>query len=340
MSNQMTIYDISKKAGVSIATVSRVLNGSTNVKPKTRKKVMDIIEQYGYKPNAFARGLGLNSMKTIGILCADASDLYLAKALYYIEQNLRENGYNSVLCCTGYEMDSRKESLNLLLSQHVDSVVMVGSNFIMNNPEDNMYVNDAAASVPIMLLNADYDCNNVYCTLCDDYKATQDATEKMLNAGLKNILYLYNSNSYSGLKKLAGYQNALLSHDIAVKKELLQCFKGSNEDIDGVKNFIEKLYLKGVKFDGIIASDDFLAVGAMNFARANKIKVPNELQIIGYNNSILTHCSEPPISSIDNRLEDMCIQLVKTLIGTLSQNEMPQKTIFSGELVERGSTKL
>lgn len=340
MGNQMTIYDISKKAGVSIATVSRVLNGSTNVKPKTRKKVMDIIEQYGYKPNAFARGLGLNSMKTIGILCADASDLYLAKALYYIEQNLRENGYNSVLCCTGYEMDSRKESLNLLLSQHVDSVVMVGSNFIMNNPEDNMYVNDAAASVPIMLLNADYDCNNVYCTLCDDYKATQDATEKMLNAGLKSILYLYNSNSYSGLKKLAGYQSALLSHDIAVKKELLQCFKGSNEDIDGVKNFIEKIYLKGVKFDGIIASDDFLAVGAMNFARANKIKVPTELQIIGYNNSILTHCSEPPISSIDNRLEDMCIQLVKTLIGTLSQNEMPQKTIFSGELIERGSTKL
>ena len=137
MSNQMTIYDISKKAGVSIATVSRVLNGSTNVKPRTRKKVMDIIEQYGYKPNAFARGLGLNSMKTIGILCADASDLYLAKAIYYIEQKLRENGYHSVLCCTGYEIETKKESVNLLLSQHVDAIVMIGSNFIMNTPEDN-----------------------------------------------------------------------------------------------------------------------------------------------------------------------------------------------------------
>ena len=338
MSNQMTIYDISKKAGVSIATVSRVLNGSTNVKPRTRKKVMDIIEQYGYKPNAFARGLGLNSMKTIGILCADASDLYLAKAIYFIEQNLRENGYHSVLCCTGYEMDSRKDSLNLLLSQHVDSVVMVGSNFIMNNPEDNQYVKDAAASVPIMLLNADFDCSNVYCTLCDDYKATQDATEKMIDAGVKNILYLYNSNSYSGLKKLAGFQNAMLTHDIPLKKELQQCFKGSHEDIDGVKNFVESIYKKGIKFDGIVTSDDFLAVGAMNFARANNISVPKDLQIIGYNNSILTLCSEPDISSIDNRLEDMCIQLVKTLIGTLSQNEMPQKTIFSGELVKRGST--
>lgn len=338
MSNQMTIYDISKKAGVSIATVSRVLNGSTNVKPRTRKKVMDIIEQYGYKPNAFARGLGLNSMKTIGILCADASDLYLAKAIYYIEQNLRENGYHSVLCCTGYEIESRKDSLNLLLSQHVDSVVMVGSNFIMNNAEDNQYVKDAAASVPIMLLNADFDCSNVYCTLCDDYKATQDATEKMIDAGLKNILYLYNSNSYSGLKKLAGFQNALLTHDIPLKKELQQCFKGSHEDIDGVKNFVENIYKKGIRFDGIVTSDDFLAVGAMNFARANNISVPKDLQIIGYNNSILTLCSEPDISSIDNRLEDMCIQLVKTLIGTLSQNEMPQKTIFSGELIKRGST--
>nr|WP_297707937.1 LacI family DNA-binding transcriptional regulator [uncultured Butyrivibrio sp.] len=338
MSNQMTIYDISKKAGVSIATVSRVLNGSTNVKPRTRKKVMDIIEQYGYKPNAFARGLGLNSMKTIGILCADASDLYLAKAIYFIEQNLRENGYHSVLCCTGYEMDARKDSLNLLLSQHVDSVVMVGSNFIMNNAEDNQYVKDAAASVPIMLLNADFDCPNVYCTLCDDYKATQDATEKMLDAGLKNILYLYNSNSYSGLKKLAGFQNALLTHDIPLKKEMQQCFKGSHEDIDGVKNFVENIYKKGIKFDGIVTSDDFLAVGAMNFARANNINVPNDLQIIGYNNSILTLCSEPVISSVDNRLEDMCTQLVKTLIGTLSSNEMPQKTIFSGELIKRGST--
>ena len=71
----MTIYDISKKAGVSIATVSRVLNGSENVRPSTRKKVMDVIDKYDYTPNAFARGMGLHSLKTIGILCADSSDL-------------------------------------------------------------------------------------------------------------------------------------------------------------------------------------------------------------------------------------------------------------------------
>ena len=115
----MTIYDISEKAGVSIATVSRVLNGSSNVSEKTKKKVLDVINQYEYTPNAFARGLGLNTMKTIGIMCADSSDLYLAKAIYYIEQKLRANGYDSILCCTGYELETKMASMNLLITKKV-----------------------------------------------------------------------------------------------------------------------------------------------------------------------------------------------------------------------------
>ena len=110
----MTIYDISEKAGVSIATVSRVLNGSNNVSEKTKKKVLN---QYEYTPNAFARGLGLNTMKTIGIMCADSSDPYLAKAIYYIEQKLRANGYDSILCCTGYDLDTKASSMNLLIKK-------------------------------------------------------------------------------------------------------------------------------------------------------------------------------------------------------------------------------
>ena len=121
----MTIYDISEKAGVSIATVSRVLNGSNNVSEKTKKKVLDVINQYEYTPNAFARGLGLNTMKTIGIMCADSSDPYLAKAIYYIEQKLRANGYDSILCCTGYDLDTKASSMNLLITKKVDGIISV-----------------------------------------------------------------------------------------------------------------------------------------------------------------------------------------------------------------------
>ena len=126
----MTIYDISEKAGVSIATVSRVLNGSNNVSEKTKRKVLDVMQQYGYTPNAFARGLGLNTMKTIGLMCADSSDLYMAKAIYFVERLLRANGYDSILCCSGYDLDNMKKSMNLLISKKVDAIILIGSTYI------------------------------------------------------------------------------------------------------------------------------------------------------------------------------------------------------------------
>lgn len=334
----MTIYDISEKAGVSIATVSRVLNGNTNVKPKTKKRVMDVIEEYGYTPNAFARGLGLNTMNTIGILCADSSDLYLAKAVYYIEQFLRENDYNSILCCTGYDIESKKASLDLLLSKRVDSVIMVGSNFISNQPEENKYIHDAAQQVPIMLLNADFDYPNVYCTLCDDYKAMFEATQILINSGLNKVLYLYNSQSYSGLKKLSGYQAAMLQDNLEFKREYMQFYQGERENIEAIADFLTELADSGLSFNSVVASDDILAMGAMKYSRRKKLRIPDEFAIIGYNNSLLTSCCEPPLTSVDNRLQTLCNQLVKTLMGVLSGNEMPQKVIFSGELIKRGTT--
>ena len=182
----MTIYDISEKAGVSIATVSRVLNGSSLVSEKTRRKVMDAMEKYGYTPNAFARGLGLNTMKTIGILCADSSDLYLAKAVYYIEQKLRANGYDSILCCTGYELEAKAASMNLLIGKKVDAVILTGSNFVHDRDEDNRYIADAALRLPVMLLNAVLDRPNVYSIVSDDFSSMYEAASHMLRTGIRD----------------------------------------------------------------------------------------------------------------------------------------------------------
>lgn len=117
----MNIYDISKKAGVSIATVSRVMNGSDKVSEKTRQKILDIMKETGYTPNAFARGLTFNTMKTIGLLCADCSDHFLATAISYLEKGFRANGYDCILCCTGYELKTKQSYLKLLLSKKVDA---------------------------------------------------------------------------------------------------------------------------------------------------------------------------------------------------------------------------
>ena len=336
----MNIYDISKQAGVSIATVSRVLNGNPNVKPETRKKVMDIIDQNDYTPNAFARGLGLDTMNSIGIMCPDSSNLYLAKAVYFIEGNLRKNGYNCILTCSGYKHNDKESALALLINQRVDAVIMVGSNFVEADAENNQYIANAAAQTPIFLLNADLDCPNVFCAMCDDFKATQEAALALLDSGIEDILYLYNSHSYSGIRKLSGYQSAYNIRRISLNKNLVQFFEGSHEDIAGVCSFLSDLKKKGLIFHAVLASEDALASGAVKYAKLHNISIPDELSVIGYNNSLLTVCSEPEITSIDNRLETLCFQLVKTCIGVLNGEEMPPKIIYSGELIHKATTKL
>lgn len=333
----MTIYDISEKAGVSIATVSRVLNGSDNVSAETRKKVLAVMNEYDYTPNAFARGLGLNSMNTIGILCADSSDIYLADAVYHIEQELRANNYNCILCCTGYNLEDKKKYLNLLISKKVDSVILVGSNFIDADDKNNDYIREASKQAPILLLNADFDCENVYCSLCDDFKSTLEATTALIMHGITDILYLYNSQSFSGMRKLSGYQCALAQNGITLRPEYIQFFTGDRGDIPAVAKFLEELD-STIKYDAIMAADDNLAMGAIKYAARNHIKIPEELSIVGYNNSILSTCCEPELTTIDNHLETLCHHIVTTLIGILSGREMPQKVIFSSELVKRGTT--
>lgn len=335
----MTIYDISEKAGVSIATVSRVLNGSSNVSEKTKKMVLDVINQYGYTPNAFARGLGLNTMKTIGIMCADSSDLYLAKAIYYIEQKLRANDYDSILCCTGYELETKTASLNLLITKKVDAIILVGSNFIYENEADNKYIADAAVQLPVMLLNADLDAPNIYSVVSDDFTSMYEATLEMIDTGIEDILYFYNSTSYSGKRKLAGYRAAMEERNLLTDEKLLQYYHGSHEDIPAMTEHLLNLNQSGMPFHGVIAADDTLALASVKYAKEMGFRIPEDFSILGYNNSMLANCSDPELTSIDNKLETLCQHLITTLLGVLNGSEMPKKTIFSGEIVKRGTTR-
>lgn len=338
MANNITIYDISKESGVSIATVSRVLNGSSNVRPRTKQKVLDVIERLGYTPNAFARGLGLDSMNEIGILCADSSDIFLAKGIYHIEQRLRAMGYNSILCCTGYDHSGQSEALTHLLSKRVDGIVLIGSNFQYDNPQDNQYLMDASDIVPIFMLNADYDHENVYCSFCDDVKATKESINYLVEKGARHILHLYDSDSFSGKRKLMGYQTGLLANDLPIDKNLMVKFSGNRESTSEICEFLNSIAASNVKFDAISASNDYMAMGAIKYAHTNGLSIPDDLQIMGYNDSVLTTCSYPELSSINNHIDKMASQLVSTIVEVFSGKNPPQKSIVSGELIIREST--
>ena len=331
----MNIYDVSEHAGVSIATVSRVLNGNPNVSEKTREKVLKVMDELGYTPNVFARGLGLNTMRTIGIMCSDSSDPYLAGAIYYLERGLRSHGYDAILCCTGYDLDAKQKYFDLLRSKRVDAIILAGSKFVEMRAKDNAYIIEAASALPIMLVNGFLEGENIYSTVCDDHAAVYSAVSQLLSSGRRRILYVYTSYSYSGVNKLEGYKDALKAKGITPSDELIrQCPK----DIEAARELLLSLHREGLEFDAVITSDDSLAVGAVKYAHIADISIPRDLSIIGYNNSLLARCTDPEITSIDSKVEALCTTTINTLMGVFSGVNVPSRTTIASDLIKRKTT--
>lgn len=330
----MNIYDVSKKAGVSIATVSRVLNGNRNVSDKTKERVLSVMEELGYTPNVFARGLGLNTMHTIGILCSDSSDAFLANAVYYLEQALRKNGYESFLCCTGYELENKKNYLRLLLSKRVDAVILVGSHYLEANKADNDYIISAAEEVPVMMINGYLNHPNIYCTLCDDYQAVYDAVARLAAHGRKRFAFLYRSDSSSSRVKIKGFRDGMDAAGLTISEDAIRLCPN---DIPSTQAILTDLYNEGASYDAILTSEDCLAVAAVKFAGTAGLRIPEDLEIVGYNNSLLGICTEPELSTLDNHVETLSITTVNTLMRVLQGADVPNKTMISNDFIVRGT---
>ena len=335
----MNIYDVSERSGVSIATVSRVLNNSPHVSAKTRAKVLAVMEECGYVPNAFARGLGLNTMKTIGLLCSFNVDSYTTQAVYQLEMALRERGYHCQLTFTGADSSSRISTLERMCDRRVDGIILIGSTFVENEKCGNEHIRLAAQTTPIVSLNGSFDFENVYCVLCDDYRAAKDATLYLLNKGFKRVLHLCHGDNQSGLRKQAGFRDAYIEKGLPWDEHLIQYAPNvsSQEKIAAVRDFLFQLQHDGLSFDSIFTSEDELAIASLHYAGFMKLTVPEEFAVIGYNNSNVCLYTDPELSSVAVRLPVLCQQCADIMVGVLEGREMPRTTIFNAELVKRGS---
>lgn len=332
----MNIYDIAKLSGVSIATVSRVVNGSPRVSEKTKQKVLAVIEESEYTPNVFARGLGLNSMKTIGILCPDISDLYMAEAVSHLEKRLHEYGYDCILGCSGNELEDKERHTKLLLSKRIDMLVLVGSTYAGTgkDPKETEYVRLAAEEIPVFLINGYVEGKNVYCSYGDDWQGAYDVTKALIGRGKKRILFLSDSQTYSAQQKMLGYERALSDAGYPILGDLKFYTKG---DVHYVKEML--LAHRILEFDSVFACNDSLAVGALKYARAKGIEVPGELSVVGYNNSMMAVCCEPELTSVDNRLGQLCSDAVEEMLQVLQgKTDVEQNHKVGCEIVKRCTT--
>lgn len=332
----MNIYDIAEKAGVSIATVSRVVNGSEKVSEKTRLKVLSVMEGMDYTPNIFARGLGLDSMKTIGILCPNIADVFIANAISILERQLHRYGYDCILSCSGYEQEDRERHVKLLLSKRIDALILVGSTYAgrTTDKRETDYLREAAKITPVFLINGYVEGENIYCSFCDDFHATYDVTTGYIRRGKKRILFLCDSHSYSAKRKLAGYEAALTDAGYPIYGELK--FYTQN-NIHYVRDML--LMHKTLEFDSVVATDDGLAIGAIKYALAKGLSIPGDISVSGYNNSQLAVGCEPELTSVDNQLQQLCADTVDCMLKVLSgEKHVMQKNEVICEIVKRCTT--
>lgn len=329
----MNIYDISKKAGVSIATVSRVLNESSHVSEKTRDKVLAVIKAENYSPSGASRSLSIP--RTVGILYSDASDLYLANAIYHLERELRKNGYASLICCCGYETDRRKKQLSMMLSKKVDAIILAGSHFVEEYDEDNDYIRQAAKEVPIGILSGKLNDEHIVSAYCDDRQAIYDTASRLFDLGSKQIVFLCGAISYSIRQKITGLQEAYAARDIPFRDKYVIYCPLSNFDLCAE-------YLRAVRhqffYDAVICADDAFAVSALKYAEKESIRVPDQLRIVGYNDSILSRCTSPELSTVDNRTHELCVKLVEMVINSITGQEEESQFFLPGNLIFRGTT--
>ncbi|MCX7842540.1 MAG: LacI family transcriptional regulator [Clostridia bacterium] len=330
----MNIYDIAREAGVSIATISRVINGKDVVSPKTREKVEKVLARYSYSPSEIARGLVVNSMRTIGVMTIDIRDVYYAHVAYTIERELSKQGYTVILCNTGGDTDEKAKYMKTLLQKKIDGIILVGSVFTDEKLE--AYIAEISESVPVVLVNGLVEADNVYCVVCDDSEGTASAIDYLVQKGHQRIVYFQNTDTFSARKKLEGFKDGLIRNRLEFSDEIVikvsKGLEGGIEGVDSISSIVPE-------YSAILCSDDECALGTVKRLCQLGIRIPEDAAVIGFNNSVFARCCSPELTSIDNKMDKMGLEAVKILTAAIYKHSNVERILLiKPELIIREST--
>lgn len=328
----ITIYDIAQKCNVSIATVSRVLNGSNRVSEKTKARILEVMREMGYKPNPFARGLGLDSMKIVGVICTDVADIFYAHAVSFLEEGLRKHHFDVMLSNTGTDNGRNAKYITDMAAKHVDAIITIGTPF--SSEGDIRQLCQIAERTPVITINSDYHQPNMYSVVCNEKEGMRQVIHRLAQKKHHSILYIYDSLTYSGRHKLNGVREGL--RELALDSS--QLIYQIPRTLDDAEALIERLVAEQIYFDAIVTSEDVLAIGAQRAAH----RLGKDVPVIGCNNSILAQCATPTITSLDNKLENLCNAAVRIVMDLTEKGNdaVPVRTEFLADLVERESFRL
>ncbi|WP_147805254.1 catabolite control protein A [Alkalicoccus halolimnae] len=317
----VTIYDVAREAGVSMATVSRVVNGNPNVKPTTRKRVVEAIDELGYRPNAVARGLASKKTTTVGVIIPDISSIFFSELARGIEDIATMYKYNIILSNSDQNKEKEIHLINTLLEKQVDGIVFMGGEITKEHEETFK-----KSPVPIVL-SATIDEKKEFPSVNIDYnQAAFDAVSAIIRQGHTRIGMLSGTleDPINGYQKFAGYKRALQEADIELDDNLVVI--GDYTHDSGLEAMEQFLKLEN-RPTALFASTDEMALGLIHGAQDAGFKIPDDFEIIGFDNTRLAMMVRPTLSTVVQPMYDIGAVSMRLLTKLMNKEQVEENAV-------------
>ncbi|MGF7056547.1 LacI family DNA-binding transcriptional regulator [Brassicibacter mesophilus] len=316
-----TIKDVAKMAGVSISTVSRVINNSKPVSPEIRKKVLDVINEVGYKPNEIARTLVTKKSFLIGVIVTDLGDSYIAEMVRGIEEVGKMYDYDILLCSTYGDKEAEVKYVQLLNRKQVEGIILISD--ILN---DEIKEQMSEYKIPFAYLNRYFYEENYPTVSIDDLEASYEMTNYLIKLGHKNIAYVSNNENDHSLEtlKLEGYRRAIAENEECT--ENLYFTEGRN--IDNGYEIARDIISFNENITAVFCGHDELAIGVLNFMYDNNIKVPEQISVAGYGDVKIASIFRPRLTTIKEPFYDIGAVAIRRIIKELKGEKIDMNNII------------
>lgn len=325
--------DIAKMLGINVSTVSRALRGLEGVSPELRQQIESFAVENGYRPNPFAVSLRFDTTRTIGIVVPDVSFTHYAHIVKRIEAEARNNGYMCIITDSDDKPETESYCLELLENMHVEGIIICPT---QNTTDFSQLLRLKKANMPIVFFDRapDIDISSV---IINDATSAFQATNSLIDDGARRIAFLGGSNL---MKQTAdrkhGYLQALRERGIPIRTELVKCHNISFNS--GLSDTLELLSLPEPP-DAIIASHGLLAISALQAVTSQGLRIPDELEIIGYLSDWVSEMCHPRVSFVRQNLREIGIKAFRLLIDQINGDDSIQHVVVSARLELRDSTK-
>jgi LacI family transcriptional regulator len=328
----VTIKDVAEKAGVSISTVSHVINGTRFVSDELNQRVLSVMDEMGYYPNVLAQGLRRGGTKTIGLVVPDNSNPFFAEIAHTIEDLGFKNGYSVILCNSHGDLDREDTYLRLLISKQVDGVIFISAG------SNSKHLGELTKrNIPIVVVDRELENMPMDNVLVNNENGGYKATRHLLDLGHTNIACVTGPTELTpSAARCGGYIKALQEAGKPVREDYMV---SGNFQFQGGEQAISRLFALDMPPTAIFLCNDLMALGAIQALRKLNIKVPEDVSIIGFDDIKLSSITFPALTTIAQPKSDIAGKAVYLLIKRIQTEEdmAVERIILDPTLIERDS---